>query len=205
MKILELKPSQRKKGRFLVKLEDESVLRVTENELLRYDLSPGTELDGETLEALAAEAKRSAAKTTAANIIGSRALSKKQLTDRLIQKGAEAADAKEAADWLEELGAVDDQSYAAALARHYARKGCGPARVREELRRRGIDRSLWEEALEELPDPADTLDALIQKKCRGDLSDRRELKRVSDFLLRRGFRWEDIKAALRRYTELQED
>ena len=46
------------------------------------------------------------AKATAANMIGSRALSKKELTRRLIQKGNDASDAQAAADWLEDIGAV---------------------------------------------------------------------------------------------------
>ena len=205
MRIEELKRSQRKKDRFLVKLEDGSILRVTEEELLRFGLRPGLELDVEDLEALRASAGVSGAKAQAASIIGSRALSKRELTRRLVKKGNDEADAQAAADWLEDIGAVDDAGYAAALARHYGGKGYGPARVREELRRRGVDRSLWDEALEELPEAAEVLDQLIRKKCRGELSDPREKKRVSDALLRRGFAWSDVKAAMGRYTEMLED
>lgn len=205
MRIKEVKPSQRKKDRFLVKLEDGSILRVTENEVLRFGLRPGMELDSEALEDLRSAAKASSTKAAAANMIGSRALSKKELTRRLVKKGSDESDAQAAADWLEDIGAVNDAEYAAALARHYGNKGYGPARVREELRRRGVDRDLWDAALEELPDPAEVLDRLICKKARGDLSDRRELKRVSDSLLRRGFSWSDVKAALGRYVEILED
>lgn len=205
MRIEELKPSRRKQGRFLVKLEDGSILRITEEELLRFRLRPGIDLDGETLEALQASVRTSSAKAAAANIIGSRALSKKELTRRLVKKGNEEADAQAAADWLEDIGAVDDAAYAAALARHYGQKGYGPARVREELRRRGVDRELWDSALEELPDPAEILDRLIQKKCRGELSGPREKKRVSDALLRRGFSWSEVRSAMGRYAEMGED
>lgn len=205
MRIEEVKKSERKRGRFLVRLEDGDVLRVTEEELLRFGLRPGLELDEAAAEAVRASAKSSSAKATAANMIGSRALSKKELTRRLIQKGNDASDAQAAADWLEDIGAVDDAAYAASLVRHYGEKGYGPARVREELRRRGVDRALWDEALEELPDPAEILDRLIQKKSGGDLRDRKELKRISDGLLRRGFAWGDVKDALRRYTEIEED
>ena len=97
MRIDELKESQRKKGRFLVKLESGDILRVTEEEILRYALRAGMELDRETLEAIQASARTSAARVTAANMIGSRALSKKELTRRLVQKGNEAADAQAAA------------------------------------------------------------------------------------------------------------
>ena len=202
IRIEEVKRSERKKGRFLVRLEDGNILRVTEEELLRFGLRAGLELDGETVMA---SVKASSARAAAANMIGSRALSKKELTRRLVKKGSDEANAQAAADWLEDIGAVDDAGYAAALARHYGGKGYGPARVREELRRRGVDRSLWDEALEELPEAAEVLDQLIRKKCRGDLSDPREKKRVSDALLRRGFAWSDVKAAMGRYTEMLED
>lgn len=205
MRIEEVRKSQRKKGRFLVRLEDGNILHVTEEELLRFGLRAGLELDGEAMEAVAASVRASSAKTAAANMIGSRALSKRELTRRLVKKGNEEADAQAAADWLEDIGAVDDAGYAAALVRHYGGKGYGPARVREELRRRGVDRELWDGALEEMPEAAEILDALIQKKCRGELSDPKEKKRVSDALLRRGFGWSDVKAAMGRYTEMTED
>ena len=204
MRIEELKKSQRKRGRFLVKMEDGSLLRITENEVVRFALRPGLELGLEDLEALQASAKTSSAKAAAANMVGSRALSKKELTNRLLRQGTEEAEARAAADWLEDLGAVNDGEYAAALVRHYGSRGYGPARVREELRRRGVGRELWDAALEELPDPAEVLDGLIQKKQRAALSDRRELKRLSDSLLRRGFSWGDVKAALRRYADIEE-
>lgn len=205
MRIEEVKKSERKRGIFLVKLEDGDILRVTEEELLRFQLRAGMELDGETLEAVKASMRTSSARAAAANMIGSRALSKRELTRRLVKKGNDEADAQAAADWLEDIGAVDDAGYAAALARHYGGKGYGPARIREELRRRGVDREKWDEALEELPEAAEILDELIRKKCRGDLSDPKEKKRVSDALMRRGFAWSDIKAAMGRYAEMTED
>ncbi len=205
MRIEEVKKSERKKGRFLVRLEDGDILRVTEDELLRFGLRAGLELDGEVLEAVRASVKASSARAAAANMIGSRALSKKELTKRLIKKGNDEADAQAAADWLEDIGAVNDAGYAASLVRHYGGKGYGPARVKEELRRRGVDRELWDEAMEEMPEAAEILDQLIRKKCRGDLSDPREKKRVSNGLLRRGFGWSDVKAAMGRYTEMMED
>ena len=205
MRIEEVKKSERKKGRFLVRLENGDILRVTEEELLKFGLRAGLELEGETLEAVRASVKKSSAKAAAANMIGSRALSKKELTKRLIQKGNDEEDAQAAVEWLEDIGAVDDAGYAAALVRHYGGKGYGPARVKEELRRRGVDRELWDEALEEMPEAAEILDQLIQKKCKGDLSDPREKKRVSDALMRRGFGWGDVKAAMERYAEMMED
>ena len=203
MRVEEVKKSQRKQGRFLVRLEDGGILRVTEDELLRFGLREGLELGDEELESLRASATASQTNAAAARMIGSRALSKQELTRRLMKKGSNAGDAQAAADWLEEIGAVDDENYAAALVRHYGGKGYGPARVRDELRRRGVGRELWDSALEEMPEAAEILDHLLQK--RGDLSDPKERRRASDALLRRGFSWEQVRAALGRYAEMEED
>lgn len=205
MRIEEIKRSERKKDRILIKLDSGDLLRVTEEELLRFGLRTGMELGEEQLQALDASAKASSTKVTAANMISARPLSKKELQRRLVKKGAEEADAQAAADWLEDIGAVNDAAYAAALVRHYGGKGYGVARVKEELRHRGVPRELWEEALEELPDSSDILDALIRKKAREGLQDPREVKRVSDSLLRRGYSWGEVRSALSRYTEIEED
>ena len=78
-------------------------------------------------------------------------------------------------------------------------------RLLEELRRRGVPRKLWEDAVAELPDSGEALDALIQKRRRGDLTDPKERRRICDALLRRGFSWSQVKAAMARYTEMEED
>lgn len=201
MRLESLKPSQRKKGRFLLTLEDGIFLRVTEEEILRFRLREGQELDEDTLAALKKSADASRTKVTAANMIAARPLSKKELQKRLVQKGSDAEHAEAAVEWLQDLGAVNDAAYASSLVRHYSSRGYGKMRIREELHRRGVPKELWEEALEELPDSGETLDALIQKKSRGDLSDPKERKRLCDALLRRGFSWSEVRAALGRYID----
>ena len=52
---------------------------------------------------------------------------------------------------------------------------------------------------------ADGADALLRQKLKGAQPDRKELKKASDALARRGFRWQDISAALRRYGAEIED
>ena len=62
-----------------------------------------------------------------------------------------------------------------------------------------MPREHWDTALEGMDDPAEAIDAFLRKKLRGaELSDPKVRKRLSDALARRGFRWEDISAGLRR-------
>ena len=78
------------------------------------------------------------------------------------------------------------------------------SRVRQELQRRGVPRELWEEALRELPEPEDKLDAYLASKLK-DPDDRAQVQKVSAALIRRGFSWEEIRAALARYRDGMEE
>lgn len=205
MRIERIEPSRHKRGRVLVFLEDGACLKITEQELLDFGLRAGDELDGGMLERLKEAAGVSNVKVTAADLVGKRAMSRRELEKKLQEKGASQAEARYAAEWLEAIGAIDDRDYAALLARHCGQMGWGPARVREKLREKGVPRELWDEALEELPEAGGQIDAFLAGKLRDRTPDPREKKRLTDALLRRGFAWGDVRAAwLRRGQELPE-
>ncbi|MDD3346803.1 regulatory protein RecX [Oscillibacter sp.] len=206
MRIDRIEASKHKKGRVLVFLEDGACLKITEQELLDFGLRSGDELDETALSRLKEAGGISNVKATAADLIGKRAMSRRDLERKLREKGAGEAEARYAAEWLEAIGAIDDGDYAHLLAQHCARQGYGPARVREKLREKGVPRELWEDALSALGDPAEAIDAFLAGKLRGGLPDEREKKRLADALLRRGFAWPDVKAGLGRVgMETQED
>ena len=186
----------------LVFLEDGACLKITEQELLDFGLRPGDELDGGTLSRLKEAAGVSNVKASAADLIGKRAMSRRDLEQKLQEKGASQAEARYAAEWLEAIGALDDREYAALLVRHYSQMGYGPGRVREKLREKGIPRELWEDALETMPDPAEQIDRFLESKLRGRTPDEKEKKRLCDALARRGFAWADIRAGLNRLEEI---
>ncbi len=202
MRVDRVEPSRHKKGRVLVFLEDGACLKITEQELLDFGLRPGDELDGGTLSRLKEAAGVSNVKASAADLIGKRAMSRRDLEQKLQEKGASQAEARYAAEWLEAIGALDDREYAALLVRHYSQMGYGPGRVREKLREKGIPRELWEDALETMPDPAEQIDRFLESKLRGRTPDEKEKKRLCDALARRGFAWADIRAGLNRLEEI---
>ena len=197
-RIERIQPSLHKKDRVLVYLTGGDLLRITPEELLRFGLRPGQELTEDVLEELRRAAARSQTRQRAAELASGRMLSRKELSDRLVKKGADPREAQETAQWLADLGAVDDAAYAGVIARHYAAMGYGPGRVRQELQRRGVPRDLWEDALAQLPDPEEAIDRFLASKLRGKTPDRATLQRLSAALQRRGFQWQDIRPALAR-------
>ncbi len=145
------------------------------------------------------------AKKQALRLLDKRDYSRKMLLDKLTEKGAEESDALEVVDWLCDIGAVDDGRYAGLVVRHYARKGYGVRRIREELYRRGIGRELWEDALSSLPETDETVFRLLSSRLRGTEGGPQDLRRAENALLRRGYSREEIRAAMERYESGSED
>ena len=126
--------------------------------------------------------------------------SEKELRDKLREKGCAPEDVDTVAALCIDYGFVNDAEYAGQIARHYAAMGYGPGRVRTELKRRGVPPEYWDEAMAELPQDTDTIDRLLAVKLRGrDATDRKERDKAAAALFRRGFSWDEIRAALRRY------
>lgn len=200
-RIERIEASRHKRGRVLVFLDGGELLKITEQELLDFGLRKGDELEEETLARLKKAAGVSDVKATAADIIGKRAMSRATLERKLREKGAGEAEARYAGEWLEAIGAIDDAAYAAALVRHCAAKGYGPAKVREKLYEKGVPRDLWEEALEELPDNEELIEQFLAAKLKGRMPDEKEKKRLIDALCRRGFSWGEVKRVFGRVLD----
>ena len=199
MKIQRIEPSKHKKGRVLLFFDDGTCLKITEQELLNFPLRVGDEPDQETLQRLKDAAGVSNVKAKAAEMIGRRALSRRELVRKLSDKGVSESDAVSAADWLESIGALNDAAYASALARRCAEKGYGPAKIRSKLYEKGVPKELWEAAMADLPVDPEQIDAFLERKLHGSPPDETEKRRLTAALLRRGFGWEDIKSAWNRY------
>ena len=187
-------------------MEDGSILRLGENEVLNFSLYAGRELTGQEAEQLTASAERNSRRERALNLAAGKPMSRRELERKLAGWGAGEEEQAAVCDRLEELGILNDAQYAELVVRHYSAKGYGERKLRDELYRRGVPRDLWEEALAQAEDPAEAIDAFVAKKLKGAaVSDPKELKKVSDALARRGYSWSDISEALRRCGAQWED
>jgi len=173
-----------------------------EDMLLLSGIEVGKDLDIERLEQLRQQAEQRLALMKAAGFVSRRAMSKRELEDKLLRKGEDRETAAAAALYMEELGAINEEEYAKSIVRTYSNKGYGPGRVKEELRKRGVPRALWQECLEEMPDPEEAIDRYITSHVK-DVTDEKLLKRTADALYRRGFQWSDIKSGLRRAADME--
>ena len=207
MRIKEIRPSQRVKGRFLVCLDNEDIIRVGEGEMISFALHAGLELEPEELEALKQAAVAGRLKERAFAMVARKPMSRNALGDKLLELEPEGGAAVSAVlERLEELGLLDDTAYAKIVVRHYSRKAYGAAKLRDELYRRKVPRELWEEALAEAEPSEEGVDALIAKKLDGiEALERKDFQRVSSALARRGFGWEEIREGMERWKNRREE
>lgn len=211
MVIAKLEPSQHVAERWLVWLEDGSFIRITENEVVSFALYEGMEVSDELYDALVEKAQRSAVRGKALDMVAAKPMSRRELVDKLTAKRPKTRDgrerppladealANETAGWLEELGYLNDAEYAKQVVKHYSAKGYGEHKIKDELFRRGVPKSLWDAALLESVEPEEGIDEFLRKRFRGVQPDQKELKRASDALARRGYRWNEIREGLNRY------
>ena len=202
-----LKPSQRVRDRWLAVLADGPILRVSNNQIADPALYAGRELSDEEADRLLEAIENEGFRSYALRVVTDTPKSRKMLLKILEERDCPPEKAQEIAGWLEELGYLNDGQYAAQVAAFYTRKGYGARKIRDELYRRGIPRELWDEALAQVKeeDNACAIDAFLEKKLKGS-HDPKDVKRASDALARRGYRWPEISAALRRYgAEIEED
>jgi regulatory protein len=183
---------------------DGTSIKTTKNLIVDMHIYNGMELDEEQLSALKEASSLECCKQHALRLLNQRMMSCKELKDKLIHKGETKENSEKAMAWLQELGFLDDVSYAEIVVKHYNRKGFGPARIRNELYRHGVPKELWDDALENISDPINNLIEYLNSK-NVNLDDKTEKRKLIQALYRRGYSWSDISIAFNRLQENWED
>ena len=173
-----------------------------------FRLYPGLELSDEQAERLRESAGAMSAKMRAVRIVSATSVSRKDLEQRLVRKGENPEQAKEAVEWMEELNLVDDRQTAQNIVRQCVYKGYGPARARQALYEKQIPKQLWDEVLEDYPDQTEFILKFLRTKLT-DPSDERQKRRAIDALMRRGHSYGAIRRGLdvvrAEFDEFQEE
>ena len=195
-----------KRGRVALCGDDEFLLSMHPDVFAASGLSVGSEVDGERLAGLAAEAELKKAKERAFSMLSGREYTSSQLRDRLARLVDPEA-AGQAVERMEELGLVDDDGYAERYARELSeRKHCGLLRIRQELRQKGLSAEQIEWAVSLLDaDPQEQMLEVLEKKYSAAPEDEAVKRRAYNALLRLGHRPSDVRRALARFCGATEE
>ncbi len=195
MKVESLKTAPDRAGRYWVTFDDGSKMGLYRQTVEDFALYSGKELDEQEAEALRTAAGQMSAKMRAVRIVSAASVSRRDLEARLVRKGEDPQQAKEAVAWMEDLHLVDDRATAEQVVSSCISKGYGLARAKQALYEKRIPKEYWDETLADYPDQTEKITAFQKSHLDAD-SDEKQVRRAVDALIRRGHNYGAIRRAL---------
>ena len=190
--------AQRGRGNKIHLLLDDEYKITTDVEFwaLNY-INDGTDITDEEWEALVEKIGYRKAFNKCADLLSRRDHSIKELRDKLLRTVDEAS-ADKAIDKYIEMGYLDDEKFAKALAEHlYTVKNYSDSHVKQELFKRGISRDIVNEIVDSAEnDSVQSVITIINKKYLNKLNIEGGREKVIAAMMRKGFSYSDIKSAL---------
>jgi regulatory protein len=149
----------------------------------------------------------------ALDMLEARARGVEELRRLLVKKGEPVADVDAAIERLRESGLLDDANFARQLTRSKALgAGLSRRRIQQELAKRGVERDIGAEAIEDVfedegVDEAAAIERVARKKLRmlTKVDDATRKRRLYAFLARRGYDNDHIQRVLRLVLQSSDD
>ena len=204
MKIKSVASNPDRAGRYTVCFEDGPSMRLYRQTVQDFGLYAGLELSADDFKRLKEQAGAMSAKMRAVRIVAASGVSSGDLERRLVRKGEDPKQAKEAVQWMEDLALVDDRRTAEQIVQQCIRKGYGLARAKQALFEKQNPREYWSEVLTDYPDQLQEIVSFLQTRLT-DKCDEKTIRRTIDALLRRGHSYSNIRRGLEQMSMDIED
>lgn len=197
-------------------LDGEYIATVNADYWFTCGIKSGSEVTPEQLEELLTESARRKMMNKALDLLSMRDYSRRELSDKLVTKAWERKEQKDMdlgslkqqasdiCDRLEELGLLNEERFARSYTDELIRrKHLSKSGLKTALIQKGVPRDVIETILEEVEiDPVEQVRELLATKFKNrDLSDEKQKTRTVNALLRLGYRYHEIHAAMGEWME----
>ena len=192
-------------------LDGEYIATVNADYWFTCGIKSGAEITPEQLDELLSESARRKMMNKALDLLSMRDYSRRELSDKLVTKAWEKKEQKDMdlgslkqqasdiCDRLEELGLLNEERFARSYVDELLRrKHLSKSGLKTALIQKGVQRDIIETVLEEVEvDPVEQVRELLATKFKTrDLSDEKQRTRTVNALLRLGYRYGEINAAM---------
>ena len=197
-------------------LDGEYIATVNADYWFTCGIKSGSEVTPEQLEELLTESARRKMMNKALDLLSMRDYSRRELSDKLVTKAWEKKEQKDMdlgslkqqasdiCDRLEELGLLNEERFARSYVDELIRrKHLSKSGLKTALIQKGVQRDIIETVLEAVDvDPVEQIRELLATKFKNrDLSDEKQKTRTVNALLRLGYRYNEIHAAMGEWME----
>ena len=207
MRITKIEPQKKNPARRNIYGDDEFVVGVSAETLLRFGLRVGDELPPVLITAIEKAEELVGAKGVALRYLTVRPRTEREIRDKLREKEFGDEEIARTITSLKSAGLLDDASFARMYIRDaLAGRPAGKMLLKRKLLLLGVEKSVVEDAIEETFSGVDvqaTALALARqfiKKTQNLKKDESPMKRrgrISSFLARKGYGWDTIEAVLK--------
>ena len=200
--ITKIEVQKKRPDRRSIFIDDSFAFGLAEETVLKNGLKVGQTLTDHLIDTLLSGDEEKKAKEYAFNLLSYRDRSCRELRDRLKEKGYDKETIERVIRSLERSHLLDDEKFALAWGRdRLGKHPMGARLLSQELRQKGIDQGIIDRAIEHLYGETDEVQlattAIERRKERyTDLERHKAYKRMSDYLLRRGFSWDVVRDVL---------
>jgi len=176
--------------------ENESVALVYSDIWKKSGYKEGDDISFESLEEIKYDSDFKKGKERALYLLTSRDFGKKELIKKLSSSVSKEI-AQDICDYIEELGLINDEKYAASMASYLMNtKGYGEKRAIYELCEKGIDKDVALNAVLNIEtDPVEKIISIVERKYKTALYDEKVYNRCVNALIRYGYKYGEIRNA----------
>ena len=206
--ITQIAVQKKRKNRCSIFLDDEYAFGVDQEIVFQFGLKKGDVLTDQQIEEISINEEKKRAKDRALNFLSYRDRSEKEIRTKLKDVGYQ----EDIIDWvigeLQRLKFLDDQRFAQSYAQtQMITRPMGEYFLKRELKQKGLDADLIEQTVEKVYEEKDQLSIALElaqqrKKRYSDIDEMKAKKRMSDFLLRRGFSWDVVSEVLEQWDAI---
>jgi regulatory protein len=208
--ITKIEPQKNRPHRKSVYLDGKFAFGADEELIREFELEEEKKLSQRELKQILWSVDRSKLKERAIRLLSIRPRSEEELKEKLRQKGAGVRLIEEVVRELKEKDLLDDEKFAYSwVESRMLNKPMGKFLLKRELKAKGVKAEIIERVIAENYQQEDELELakkLLQRKARRfkDTDDLKTKKRMTDFLLRRGFSYEVVRQAVKGLEEYLE-
>ncbi|MCA1740421.1 MAG: recombination regulator RecX [Actinobacteria bacterium] len=178
-----------RRGRARVFVDGEFWTELDAGVAAKLGIREGAAFSHEDLAEARVAGERPLAMNRALNVLGYRARSRGELSERLARVGYAEETVETVVARLEELGYLDDEGFARELVRSGARK-YGPRRIYGDLKRAGVDEEVARNTVEEEfaeRSEHEAARAAARRRYNTNQGSEAHARRIYGFLMRRGY------------------
>ena len=198
-KIIKIKRSTKYSDRIIIILDDKSVFRIPEGVFVLNILHEGDEVTKKEIESYGKKMRLQEARDSANRLLGFRMRSIFEMKRRLKEKDFDQEEIDYTIQNLINKNFLNDEEFGKAFVKEKVQnKKIGPRALKKEIFQHNLPTELMESLIQEVYDeynPKALIELHLAKKRikKKTLINKKDKKRLTDFLIRKGFYWDSIR------------